>query len=223
MSSGGKFNSALLGVYGMGSCELIVANLAQVGNRRPTQMIKLLGQMLKVPMAAFVASMEIIARTMRDFQKTFDDSVEAITGDGPQNPLVDSTGNNSVTVASTGSTLRDGSRIQNLGEPEEIKMPEQADLSGEDLKLVRYKVVYTKRDHEKLLEAADGLVNYDTTACDYGALKVQEFMRNNPIIAAGLDGKYVSAFVELLWRFPKREKEYDRIQVRVLEEIRDKI
>ena len=180
-------------------------------------MIKFLGQMLKLPVAAFVASVETIARAMRDFQKTFDQSVEIVTG-VETNLGATSGAGSSIGNAKTETQPNNG----NCTNSEDEHMPDP-DLSGDDLKIVRYKIIYTERDHERLLEGNDALVNYSTTACDFGARMVNEYMQAHPIEARTLDGEYVSALVELLMRLPKREKEYDRRQVRVLEEIRDRI
>jgi hypothetical protein len=189
-------------------------------------MIKFLGQMLKLPVAAFVASVETIARAMRDFQKTFDQSVEIVTGSADV-PLGDMESGKSPRGDENSEPQTERGNCKNS---EDGNMPDQ-DLSGDDLKIVRYKIIYTKRGYERFLHAGDGLVNYNTTAADWGGLKVSEWMEN-PANQAFIqehhlldwDNKiYITTFVEVLQRFPKQEKEYDRQQVRVLEEIRDRI
>src|SRR5713226_10312182 len=115
-------------------------------------MIKFLGQMLKLPVAAFVASVEIIARAMRDFQKTFEESVEIVTGSEANLPDA-SSGGNSAGDANAETQPSSG----NCTNSEDEHMPDP-DLSGDDLKIVRYKILYTERDHERLLEGSDALV-----------------------------------------------------------------
>jgi hypothetical protein len=104
------------------------------------------------------------------------------------------------------------------------------DLGGDDLKLVRYRILYTKRDHERLLAHGDDLVNYNTTMRDYGGRITCKWIDDHHEEAEDLDSKYIQTFVEVLARYPKQEKEYDKEgvivqkeQVRVLREIRDRI
>jgi hypothetical protein len=97
------------------------------------------------------------------------------------------------------------------------------DLSGDDLKLVRFKILYTKRDHEKILDHGEKLVNYSTTLNDFGGLVTCEWVQANPGKVKPDDAKYLRTFVEVLARYPKQEKEYDRQQVEVLREIKDAI
>jgi hypothetical protein len=99
-------------------------------------------------------------------------------------------------------------------------------LGGDDLKLVRFKILYTKRDHEKILVNGDYLINYSTTLDDFGGritcIEIPKWEKANPK-EAPLDSRFVQTFVEVLARYPKQEKEYDREQVAVLRDIKDLI
>jgi hypothetical protein len=96
------------------------------------------------------------------------------------------------------------------------------DLSTDDLKLVRYRVVLTKRDSEHLICHGEMLVNYKTTAPDFGGLVTAECLQKHPLKHPD-DNKYIRTSIEVIARYPKQDKEYDKEQVEVLREIKDKI
>ena len=234
--SGGKLYSALLRVHRLGSSELTVTNLAQVGNARPTQMIKLLGQMLKLPVAAFVASLELITRAMRDLQRTFEESVEVLASGATE----------ALTPQATAAEVRpQGEKNSNS---EDVHMPDQ-DLSGDDLKYVAYSIVFTKRDFEATLRRQENeLVNYPTDGGSFGGLKISHFMRD--VLAGRVprppewtgpnnyppgetraygwsfvqeDERYIQFVYEVTQRIAKQDADYDRRQARALEAIRDRL
>ena len=120
------------------------------------------------------------------------------------------------------------------------------DLSGEDtLKLVRYKILFVKRDYEVAFDEKEDLVSYSTTTPDWAALKICEFTENlkttkvpekwdkkkYPKKASGgniveiptEDRKYIRIYFEVLQRWDREEAEYDKQQVEVLREIREEI
>jgi hypothetical protein len=59
---------------------------------------------------------------------------------------------------------------------EETKMPDQ-NLSGEDLKLVRYKVLFVKRDYEYAFREQEELVYDDLRGEDFTSWKIAEFIQ----------------------------------------------
>jgi hypothetical protein len=195
-----------------------------------TTMMQFLGQMLKLPISAFVIGIEMIARVMREFQKTFDQSIDAVASGGAETLGKMSDGgsrsNDKEAVSACKVALAKDVNASACTNMEDDKMPD-VDLSGDDLKLVRYKIVYTLRDKEAVLKIGDELVNYSTTAADFGGRKVTQYVTNllasDPEKAAGLDSRYISSFVEVLQRFPKQEKEYDKMQVAELEKIRERL
>jgi len=54
-------------------------------------------------------------------------------------------------------------------------MMDDQDLSGDDLKTVRYRVLFTKRDLEAELDRGEQVINYPTSGGSLGALKISEF------------------------------------------------
>jgi len=60
---------------------------------------------------------------------------------------------------------------------ERVLMPDQ-DLSGDDLKLVRYKILFTKRGYEFAFPEQEELVHDDMDAGRFTAWKISEFIQS---------------------------------------------
>jgi hypothetical protein len=121
--------------------------------------------------------------------------------------------------------------VQNYGKEEEMT---DQDFGGDDLKVVRYRIIYTKRDHEAFLEDGDMLIDYRTNAGELGGLIIASFMEKvqkkqiklpskvgNDISVD--DRRYVKVTVEVVGRFPRESGEYDRRKIQELEGIHDAI
>jgi hypothetical protein len=100
-------------------------------------------------------------------------------------------------------------------------MQDQQDWSTDDLKVVRYWVLYVKCDEEELLDTDQVLVNYDTTAWDFGCRKADEWMSDpkNKKKADCLDKRYVTSEVEIIKTFKKRDCNYEKRRTKALEDI----
>lgn len=212
--------------------------------RSSTSMVRLLGQMMMLPLTVFVYGMELFVRTMQGMQRATDKGVDVMAGaaartpDGPST-LGDLASNTTGSV--TDGTLRGGA--ETICE-EEKKMDQ--DLSGEDtLKLVRYKILFVKRDYEVAFKEKEELVSYSTTGADWAALRIAHFMGHlketkrpekwrechyPPGVTGEFidyipkeDQKYIRIYFEVLQRWEREEAEYDKQQVKVLREIRDQI
>jgi hypothetical protein len=126
---------------------------------------------------------------------------------------------------------------------EEFNMPDQ-DLGGNDLKYVRYSIVFTKRDYEATLQRErEEIIDYPTNGGSYGGLKIAEFFgrvaagevdrpepwvtKNYPPGAAGRRGweipeedrRYVTFIYEVDQRLPRGEADYQKRQAEALESI----
>jgi hypothetical protein len=211
--------------------------------------------MLKLPVAVVAAGFEIMARVMRDMQRTFDRNVDVVAGGMAQSLMDQSpdTGSQSQgardageVAASNGidesdpTTQKDGG---NMGDWD----GQNQDLSGEDLKVVRYRIIFTKRDYEDDLDGGEETINYPTNGGSYGGLKVAQFMKKvaakqvprpaswkencYPPDAAGDadwdfpadDLRYITFLYEVIRRVEREEKEYDKEQVRILRGIQERL
>jgi hypothetical protein len=213
-------------------------------------MVRFFSQMMKLPVAAFASGMEMLARAMREIQKSFDQSVDAMS-DGLAETLggAANDGGGDVDAApadTSGNAFKDGAGVtlQTMSE-EESGMGDQ-DLSGDDLKIVRYRIIFTKRDYEATLEKSEEeVVDYPTNGASFGGLKVAEFLakverdevdkppewkgkpypkRHAPNRGWRIpreDRRYIMFLYEVIRRVEREEAEYAKDKVRVLRDIRD--
>jgi len=118
------------------------------------------------------------------------------------------------------------------------------------LKLVRYKILFVKREYEVAFPEQEDLVSENMDSTAFTAWKVAEFIQGlergetrvphrwhdksyPPEDCVGGDGKlhrlpeedkkYLRVFYEVLERYPREKFKYEEQQIRVLEQIRDKL
>jgi hypothetical protein len=96
-------------------------------------------------------------------------------------------------------------------------------LRDDTLKLVRYKVLFVKREHEKAFPEEEDLVSENMDDSAFAAWKVAEFIQNHPNQIAEDDKKYLRIHYQVLERYPREKFKYEENQIKVLEDIRDKI
>jgi len=194
--------------------------------------LRLMGQMMRLPFTALIYSFEILVRTVRGMQRMTDQGFETLAGDNSQK--------------ASDTNLNQ----QTTHEEEETVMWDDQDLSGDDLKYVSYSILFTKRDLEATLEQQQqDLVNYPTNGGSYGGLKIAHFMKevaerkvkrpaewresgnNYPPGATGDyfteipkdDERYITFIYSVNRRIPREGKEYDRDQIRELRGIKEGI
>jgi hypothetical protein len=227
-------------------------------------MLQFFGHMMKLPLEAFVYSMEMFVRTMRGIQKLAFQGIDTMADDVAQT-LVTAPGEErhitsegtedvprEVTSEVPEDTIGDSAAIASHTVQEEKKMSER-DLGGDDLKLVRYKVLFVKRNYEAAFPEQEALVYDKTDATGFTAWKTAEFIQqlarrethvphawrrtgyeyppDRPEYRAGdillglpdEDKKYLRVYYEVLERYPREPLEYEDQQLRILREIRDKI
>jgi len=120
------------------------------------------------------------------------------------------------------------------------------DLSGDMLKLVRYKVLFVRREFEVAFPEHEDFVSDNLTESSFVAWKIAEFIqdleaRTMPVPSkwrskqypAGMttgeflkgipheDKKYLRVYFEVLERYPREAFKYEEQQIRVLGQIRD--
>jgi hypothetical protein len=209
-------------------------------------MMRLIGQMMKLPLAVFVYGMEMLAKTMQDMQKMADQGIDLlVSGAAPvrESGRLDVPGSG----GSEDSTSGGDRAVKLTTYEEESKMPDQ-DLSGDDLKYVSYSISFTKPHLEVTLEKRDEqVVNYSTNGASYGAIEISHFWgrvargqvkrpqlwadNNYPEDAIDDynwalpldDEKYIRFDFHVERRTPKQDPEYPREQVKVLKQIRDRL
>ncbi|MEK6279439.1 MAG: hypothetical protein AABN95_03720 [Acidobacteriota bacterium] len=248
------------------------------GDRSSPSMMRLIGQMLMLPFTVFVYGMEVFVKTIHSVQKIADDGLDLTAGSVAPSPedtqpagkeLMSETGPKANAQASRGAgnqehrvvavevpTRSEGDRpasneIESREKLKEATMDK--DLRDDMLKLVRYKVLFVKREYEHAFPEQEDLVSENMDGAAFTAWKVAEFIqkiarvpyetkvphrwgKNYPGAEhregkaqewlKGLpddDKKYLRVFYEVLDRYPREKFKYEERQIEVLEEIRDKL
>jgi hypothetical protein len=185
--------------------------------------IELIGQMLRAPLALLGWSAQLMIKGLRALQP----------GAAVPTPINLQAGTPPPSVAAPPA----GAAY--LSRPEEPQMSDQddQDLSGDDLKYVRYSILFTKRDVEATLQAdREELVDYSTDGASFGALRISDFTARLlagqvPLPEAwkwhypgpnppeygwkvpGPDRRYITLVYSVVRRLPLQEGHYQRAQV----------
>ncbi len=238
-----------------------------------TNLMHLLGQMLMLPFTVFVYGMEMFVNTMHRVQKFADQGLDLTAGGGvrsraeaPANerefntqavgqrgagPIQEEAVAMVVDVPTSSESFKAaGIDIEARETTKEITM--DRDLRDDMLKLVRYKVLFVKREYEHAFDEQEDLVSENMDAAAFTAWKVAEFIQGlghepyTPVpprwgskypgekyrggpkkeFLTGLpddDKKYLRVFYEVLDRYPRERFKYEERQIEVLEEIRDNL
>lgn len=226
-------------------------------------MFQLFGRLMKLPLEAFVYSMEMFVKTMQGIQHIAYQGMDMMADWGGQAPM-DASGSEDAVPEATrvipeithavpeGASRGRTEATQVTIQEEERKMPDQ-DLRDDMLKLVRYKVLFVKRDYEDvLLPDREELVSENTDAATYSSWKIAEFIQDLDNIPMPKkwkdknyprdvkldsppddtpkirkldedDKKYLRVYFEVLHRYPRERFRYEERQIEVLEQIRDKM
>lgn len=160
--------------------------------RSSTSMMHLLGQMLMLPFTVFVYGMEVFVKTIKGMQKVTDRGMDVMAGgttaqhgfsrDEDQkvksirSPRPEQTRPGDVEVAKTTSS-GDGSLDNAEAKQKETVQMIDRNLSDDQLKLVRFKVLFVKRDYETAFREQEALVPDNMTGEAFTAWKVAEFIQ----------------------------------------------
>jgi hypothetical protein len=157
---------------------------------------RLFGQMLLLPFTIFVYGVELFARTVRGMQQTADQGMDVMAGRAASVPA--SEGHSADDAAVSGAALPTASAQSGWGDLEvqtttstgdgntggaaeatykETGKMRDKDLSDDQLKLVRYKILFVKRDYEAAFPEKEELVHDNMTGDAFAAWKVAEFIQ----------------------------------------------
>jgi hypoxanthine phosphoribosyltransferase len=165
-------------------------------------MMRILSQMMKLPVTAFVYSMEMLVRTLQGVQKLADQGLDAIFGDpssssgdgsgagsdltnnamgsGITQTLGAAPGSRSNLTSDTATSLTSGTGGERVETTlKEARTMRDTDLSDhKKLKLVRYKILFIKRKYEVAFPEQEELIADDITDTGYTAWKVAQFIQS---------------------------------------------
>jgi len=226
-------------------------------------MIRVFGQLLMLPIAAFVYGVEMLIKTMQGVQQVSNQGMEVMVG--PQARLNVLPEARAAPVAPVGQD--DSVFINNAGDlnsgTSEITFKEEKPLStngdranGRDkdlhddmLKLVRYKILFVRREYEHAFPEQEDLVSDNMDGSAFTAWKIAEFIQDLHRAATRIpikwsdknyppkdfirgeylngipheDKKYLRVYYEVLERYPREKFKYEEQQIKVLEDIRDRL
>lgn len=207
-----------------------------------TDLIRLFGQMVRLPLTAFVYSMELFIRTMKEMQNITDQGIDAVVS-GVALPDKGDLKSDAIASATSGANQDSAETILK----EEKKMSE-SDLSNDRVKVVEYYILSIKPDYEHVLGDPIDKHEHESGAAETGEYR-REGRRHFPrvkvftdnmtgedfaswVIAdyfqdrdheslAHKDKKYLRVCYDVICTFAAEDAQYDREEVQVLRQIRD--
>jgi hypothetical protein len=227
--------------------EEVIDDASDAGN-----LMWLVGQLLMIPMAAFVFSVEMFVKRIQEMQRVTNHGMEVVLVGKNKTPATSQEANRQ----------EDRERAEQSSEPSSVdngecsarsrfeeKRKVDKDLRDDMLKLVRYKVLFVRREYEVAFPEREDIVSDNMDGSAFTAWKVAEFIqdlakketrvpkkwqdKNYPPTEYVDDGKllgleeedkkYLRVYFEVLERYPREKFKYEEQQIRVLEEIRDRI
>jgi hypothetical protein len=214
-------------------------------------MIQFLSQMMKLPVEAFVYSMGMLVKTMQGLQQIAYQGIDMFSDESSQSLSDTYSVESHVTrVAIEDALKKEVETAPQTTLKEDIRMADK-NLSGEDLKLVRYKILFVKRDYEHAFEEQEELVHDNTTEAAFNAWKVGQFIqdlspsknkyrfpdkwnqnkdlqkhKSSQNYLTGFpfeedDKKYLRVYFEVLERYPREPFRYQEEQISILRDIRN--
>ena len=236
------------------------------GNQGPAHMMWFVGQLFMIPVAAFVYGVELLVKTMQEMQKATSQGIGMVVGNAPgaaETAVEASESEVSVPQTIDGNGQESGSNNLGENETEEKTLSDNGGITGSDrdlhddmLKLVRYKILFVKREYEHAFGEKEDLVSENMDGSAFTAWKIAEFIqdlqkkatlvpekwrhksypgpghetepvkKDLPSHLTSLpdhDKKYLRVYYEVLERYVREKFKYEEDQIKVLEQIRDKI
>lgn len=228
-------------------------------DRGAPSIVRVFGQLLMLPMTAFVHGIEMLIKTMQGVQQVSNQGMEVMIGSQAQlNGLPETraapaapveqplpVSGNDIAAPNSGTTeiiFKEEKPLSNNGDNGRDK-----DLHDDMLKLVRYKILFVRREYEYAFPEQEDLVSDNMDGSAFTAWKIAEFIqdlhrqttrvplkwkdKNYPpreFIKDGYlngipheDKKYLRVYFEVLERYPREKFKYEEQQIKVLEDIRD--
>lgn len=110
-----------------------------------------------------------------------------------------------------GGSRSSGTQFSDGAEADDAGGRSGDDLHGDDVKLVSYKVVFTKPGHERVMDSGEELISYNTSRAEFSGLKLAKAMNRSDIEHD--DHKFIKVHVNVLRRYAKEHEDWDRRKV----------
>lgn len=241
----------------------------------PASMMRIVGELMLIPFTMFAYGLELLVRTVRDARQTAELGVEVMVGPPqiatePVGVVVRAPPSGELPAAGP-SPVCDrlaepkgrGQEIcldvfETTNDKEKPRMQDQdgamrrdRDLHDDMLKLVRFKILFVRREYEHAFPEREDLVYDSMDATAFAAWKVAEFIQDlqkghTPIpekwkakgyppsryrsadgaMLKGLDDedkKYLRVYYEVLERYPREKFKYEEEQIDILRQMLHKM
>lgn len=212
--------------------------------------IQVFGQLMQFPLEVLGFGLGMFVKAMQSMQTVTSQGLNTMSKEVAQTFIDRPQGDRHSGDLGTGGTIED--KAETTHQPiqkEHVQMPDM-DLSGEQLKLVRYKILFVKRDYEYVFPEVEELVPDNTDANGYTAWKIAEFIQhlhkgetpvpppwgdypkdyiktaNGKKYLLGFpegDKKYLRVYFDVLQRYDREPLKYEQDQLAVLREIRNEL
>src|SRR2546421_9761165 len=221
----------------------------------------LLGNMILIPVRAFIYGMEMLVRTMQGMQNVTDRSLGVIAGEdstngGSENATVATDAAAPPPIFSGAAVTTDPPEVHDVKNNDETIGKESAKMSDTNLnddmlKLVRYKILFIRRDYEHAFREKEELVFDNMTDSAFTAWKIAEFIQSLDHIEVPekwlkkvppyppdrkmiggkevihslpeSDKKHLRVYFEVLQRYAREKLKYEEDQLDALRGIREAI
>lgn len=189
-------------------------------------MLDLLAQVFRLPLAFFALGVGMADWALRGMQRVTDESVGQALSRGKNGAEA---GNDRVELPAGGSAARAPEIVNYTGarEPdadirrEERRAMPDINLSDDMVKLVRYSIVSIKRDEEQILHRDEEIFDDNMSDDAFATWVISKYGDSQGL--GSEDRKFLRVSYEVLGRWPKQDREFEKRQIKVLEEIRDRL
>jgi hypothetical protein len=142
-------------------------------------MLRLMAEMMKLPVVLFVSGMEVFVRAMREYQQmaglALDRTVDKIGSDETRAGGREGEAIPPSVKGRWGGGVTSETNVRGPQKKESDAMIDDRALNSEDLKTVRYRIIFTKRNHETTLKEDEATVNYVTDQGSLGGRYIADF------------------------------------------------
>jgi hypothetical protein len=133
----------------------------------------LMGQMFLIPLRTLVYGMEMFVDTMREMQKTSNRGMDVIVG----GDTVEAQDEPSACLPPLAANFSNTASLGGTQTSEETNEMMDKDLNDDKLKLVRFKILFVKREYEHAFEEQEDLIADNIDGSAFTAWKVAEFIQ----------------------------------------------
>jgi hypothetical protein len=145
---------------------------------RSPSFMRLFGQMVMLPFTVFVQGMELFIKTIQGMQRATDEGMNVMVGEMGPAPGTATGSRGDLESGTTGPLTEGAIKDDDAGNLKEKKTMDDKDLSDDKkLKLVRYKILFIRRDLEVAFPEREELVSDSMDDSGYTAWKVAEFIQ----------------------------------------------